>query len=140
MRIFRNLGAVLCALGSFACGGSETTYTDQGTVCLAGTPGGSHSVEVDFGVCMSSSCDSVVESSCNTTLSGTDLTITATATVEHKGGACTADCGALTVECETQPLPAGNYNLVYGTVEGTLTIPPINPDEPSCFGEGETGG
>lgn len=66
-----------------------------------------------------------------------DLTINASATVESKSGSCTEDCGPLVVSCETEPLAAGNYKLVFGEVEGTLTVAPINPDEPTCFGDYE---
>jgi hypothetical protein len=134
MRTLRTLALAACALSSLACS-TETTFTDVGSVCVSGTPGGSHNVEVDFHECLSSSCDTVVESSCAVTQDGNTLTITATAIVERKNGACTEDCGQLAAECETDPLPAGNYQVVYGEVQGTLTVPPINPDEPTCFSQ-----
>src|SRR5262249_50398140 len=132
----RNLriAMIACALVLLACNGEDTTYDDVGSVCIDGNAGASHSVEVDFGVCLSSSCDTVVESMCDVSVAGTDLTITASATVNRKGGACTEDCGALTVDCETDPLPAGNYSVVYGDVMGTLVVPAAT-SEPTCFGE-----
>jgi hypothetical protein len=134
MRSFR-LIASACALALLACNGeTENTYTDVGQVCLSGDPDAAHSVEIDFYVCMSSSCDSLVESSCEATLSGTELTITATATVASKGGACTADCQQLLVSCETDPLPAGTYDLIYGDQQGTLTVPAATAGEPTCVG------
>lgn len=113
---------------------SETTYVDVGRACISGAADEPHSVEVDFYVCLSSSCDSVVESMCETSLSGTELTISATATISSSSGACTADCGQTLVTCETDPLPAGEYQLVYGDVEGTLTVPAATA-EPTCIGE-----
>jgi hypothetical protein len=137
MRIPRVILTVACALGLLACNGgeTETTYSDVGQVCLSGAPDTAHSIEIDFHVCLSSSCDSVVDSVCEATLSGTDLTITATATVASSHGACTADCGQLLVNCETEPLPAGTYDLIYGDQHGTLTVPGATAGEPTCFGE-----
>ena len=126
------IAILACVLGLLACS-DDTTYENVGSVCISGDADAAHSVEVDFQVCLSSSCDEVVESTCDVSVSGSDITVTASATVKSKGGACTADCGQLTVDCETDPLAAGNYNVVYGDVQGTLTVPPIT-DEPTCFG------
>jgi hypothetical protein len=129
----------LCAFGLLACigGETETTYTDIGTVCLSGEPDAPHAVDIDFHVCMSSSCDSLVESTCEAVLSGSELTITATATVASKHGACTADCGELLVNCQTDPLPAGTYDVIYGDQQATLTVPGTTAGEPTCFGQVE---
>lgn len=113
---------------------TETTYVDVGRACVSGAADEPHSVEVDFHVCLSSSCDSVVESMCEATLSGTELTISATATISSSSGACTADCGQTLVTCETDPLPAGEYQLVYGDLQGTLTVAAVSA-EPTCIGE-----
>jgi hypothetical protein len=122
-------------VGTLACNSTtETTYVDVGRACVSGAADEPHSVEVDFYVCLSSSCDSVVESMCETTLSGTELTINATATVSTSSGACTADCQQLLVTCETDPLPAGNYELVFGDLQSTLTVPAATAD-PTCLGE-----
>jgi hypothetical protein len=129
---FLTLGLVA---GTLACDRTtETTHVDVGRACISGAADEPHSVEVDFHVCLSSSCDSVVESMCETTLSGTELTINATATVSSSSGACTADCGQLLVTCETDPLPAGDYELVFGELQGTLTVPAAST-EPTCLGE-----
>jgi hypothetical protein len=138
VRNFRLVVTVACALGLLACNGGETevTYTDVGSVCLSGEPDAVHTVEIDFGVCMSSSCDSVVESVCEVALSGTELTITATATVASKHGTCTADCGQLLVSCESEALPAGTYDVTYGDQQGTLTVDAASGGaEPTCFGQ-----
>jgi hypothetical protein len=124
--------ALACTLACTST--SETTYVDVGRACVDGAADEPHSVEVDFHVCLSSSCDAVVESMCEVTLAGTQLTISATATVSSSGGACTADCGQLIVNCETDPLPAGEYELVFGDLQGTLTVPAASA-EPTCLGE-----
>jgi hypothetical protein len=129
---FLSLAALVSTLGCTST--SETTYVDVGRACVDGVADEAHNVEVDFHVCLSSSCDSVVESMCEATLSGTELTISATATVSSSGGACTADCGQLIVSCETDPLPAGEYQLIFGNLEGTLTVPAATA-EPTCLGE-----
>jgi hypothetical protein len=135
MRTSRVVITLAWALGLLACNGtSETTFIDVGRACVSGAADEPQSVEVDFHVCLSSSCDSVVESMCETTLSGTQLTINATATVSSSSGACTADCGQLLVTCETDPLPAGDYELVFGELQGTLTVPAAST-EPTCLGE-----
>lgn len=137
MRNPRLIVLAVWALGLLACNGgeTETTYTDVGRACLSGEPDTAHSVEIDFHVCLSSSCDSLVESMCEATLSGSELTITATATVASKHGACTADCGQVLVTCETDPLPAGTYDVIYGDQQGTLTVPAAVVGESTCFGE-----
>jgi hypothetical protein len=127
--------ASLLLVSTIACTSTtETTYVDAGRTCVSGAADQPHSVEVDFLVCLSSSCDEVVEAMCETTLSGTELTINATATVSSSSGACTADCGQLLATCETDPLPAGEYQLVYGDRQGTLTVP-VATDEPTCLGD-----
>jgi hypothetical protein len=129
---FLSLAALASTLGCTST--SETTYVDVGRACVDGAVDEPHTVEVDFHVCLSSSCDSVVESMCEATLSGTELTISATATVSSSSGACTADCGQLIVNCETDPLPAGEYQLIFGNLQGTLTVPAATA-EPTCLGD-----
>lgn len=101
----------------------EEDHVDEGAACVAGEVGQPHDVSVDFGVCTSSSCDTVEHASCTATLEGTTLTIEATATIRSKGNQCTLDCGAVTTSCQTPPLPAGVYTLVYGEDSVELTVP-----------------
>jgi hypothetical protein len=129
---FLPLGLLACTLACTST--SETTYVDTGRACITGEADQPHSVEVDFQVCLSSSCDMVVESMCETTLSGTELTINATATISSSGGACTADCQLTLVSCETEPLPVGEYQLIYGDAQSTLMVPAATAD-PTCLGE-----
>lgn len=82
-----------------ACGGGDKlrsqTLTDQGTVCLS-----DGMVQVNFPGCLSSSCDTVVESSCTATYAEGVVTVHAHVTVEREGQICTEDCGAITATCE----------------------------------------
>src|SRR5690606_10556990 len=136
MRIFGLIPCLtLLALLPACLGESETTYTDVGSACVSGEVDMQHSVEVDFHQCVSSSCDTVVESSCEVTRDGDTLTVTATATIASKGGTCTLDCGMTTASCETPALAAGSYQLVYGDMQTTLTVPAATPGEPTCAGE-----
>jgi hypothetical protein len=132
---FLTLGLLVSTL---ACNGNTTTeetFVDVGRACISGAADEPHSIEVDFPTCLSSSCDSVVESMCEATLSGTQLTINATATISMiRPGPCTLDCQPVLVTCETDPLPAGSYDLVFGDVQGTLTVPAATAD-PTCIGE-----
>ncbi|PRQ05712.1 hypothetical protein [Enhygromyxa salina] len=114
---------------------TETTFTDEGSACISGEPDAAQTVTVDFQTCLSSSCDTLLESSCTAELDGTELTITATATVSSKSGACTADCGLAQATCETPPLPAGSYDVVYGQEQGTLVVPAVTGGESTCIGE-----
>lgn len=113
----------LVLLGACAPQEVETEHVDEGRACLESAQDGVNVVGVDFEQCLSSSCDELLESSCTTTLEGTTLTIEAAATIRSKGGTCTADCGLVTASCETPPLAAGTYTVVYGGGSMELTVP-----------------
>lgn len=119
------LRSTIVLLGSMLLGAcaTEEDLVDQGMACVSGEAGQPHDVSVDFGVCKSSSCDEVLHASCSATLEGTTLTVEATARIRSKDGPCTEDCGSVTAECETPPLPAGEYTLVYGEDSVALTVP-----------------
>lgn len=111
-----------------ACSGrdDETEHVDVGGACVSGEQGQPHDVAVDFGLCLSSSCDELVEASCTAMLEGTTITVEASATVRTKTGrnvACTADCNSATASCDTPPLAPGTYTLVYGDDSVELTVP-----------------
>ena len=75
------------------------TLTDEGTACVDGTD-----VTVDFGACLSSSCDTLVSSSCTATLEGSVVTVHAEAVIESHGTECTADCGMVVTHCDLPDL------------------------------------
>jgi hypothetical protein len=87
----------------------ETTLDDQGTACVSDA-----AVAVDFQTCMSSSCDTLVDASCEATLDGEVLTITSTGTHVSQGGMCTDDCGQATVSCDLPDGWEAATSLTYG--------------------------
>jgi hypothetical protein len=138
----RGLSSALIAFATLAllvsCNdASRQTYRDRGTACLA--PGDETAfsdcservipddvpfrVSVDFGVCLSSSCDRELHAACRASRSGNVVTITAEATVEFEQGTCTLDCNSLSTECELEPLPAGSYEVRYGEASSSITVP-----------------
>lgn len=88
--------SLLMLLTLAACADPITTetLTDEGTVCVDGTD-----VTVDFGACLSSSCDTLVSASCEATLEGSVVTVHAEAVIESQGTECTADCGLVVTTC-----------------------------------------
>ncbi len=132
----RSWSALLGLVLIVACTSEEDTeHVDVGGACVAGEQGGAHDVAVDFGLCLSSSCEEVVEASCTTTLEGNTLTVEASATVRSKTGrnvACTLDCVSVTAGCETPPLAPGSYTLVYGEESVELIVP---VDTATCTAE-----
>jgi hypothetical protein len=136
-------------LAASACGTQEAEWApksieDEGQICLftteaaASDPFGgeqeTQQYQADEPVfvrfvahtCLSSSCSQNVASACAASLSGATITVTADASWEAnvaQGVACTADCGILTDACETSALPAGTYQVVFGTLQQELTVP-----------------
>jgi hypothetical protein len=111
----------LLFLALFACDPEPKivteTLTDEGTVCLndAGL------AEVTFPGCLSSSCDSVVESSCTVELADGVVTVHATATIEREQGECTSDCGFIQVTCE-MPLIEDPSTVVFSYAGQTTDL------------------
>ena len=103
-----------------ACNGGKvttTTITDQGTVCLQSDG----TLFVDFGTCLSSSCDTLVSQSCTATLDGTTLTVTDAAVIDSQGTTCTADCGLVQGTCTADTIddPIG-ITVLMGATETDL--------------------
>lgn len=107
------------------------TLEDEGTACLvATTDGGEGTVTVDAQECMSSSCDRNQVASCEATVDGSTITVTASFEWETATGtqACTDDCGQLAADCSTGELAAGTYTLVYGDQSTEFTVPTESGD------------
>lgn len=109
------LVALLAACGT---GKTSTTYTNEGTACVDEDAG---VVRVDFQLCLSSSCDTLIDASCTATWSNGSLTVQGAATVESQGNVCTDDCGFVQTSCD---LPAEadltSGVLSYGGVQTDL--------------------
>lgn len=108
-------------------------HVDVGTVCVSGTADQPHEIKVDFGLCLSSSCDQLVEASCTVEQSGVDLKVTGKATIRSEGGpntVCTTDCGMVSATCSGPTLAAGTYALSYAGKSIEFTVPVAG--EPAC--------
>jgi hypothetical protein len=130
------LGA--CVVGVVVCGCSDderVVKTNAGRVCLFASepdsPPDMHApqdyqagqrlyvvIEVVGGA-----CDENRVFTCTASLSGSTLTVTSEYAFDQSDETCT-DMGALqTTTCTTDPLPAGDYTVVYGAADFPLTIP-----------------
>lgn len=102
------------------------TTTNEGSVCLEAPVVDTDGViTVDPGLCLSSSCDTLVSGTCTATLDGTTITVSSEFVVESLSGevTCTTDCGMPTATCTVGPLPAGTYTVVHGESSETVDVP-----------------
>ena len=83
-------------------------------------------VSFTAGDCLSSTCSRNAQTDCAVDLDGNTLSISGSATYEHKTGrdvACSADCGLMQASFDTPMLPAGTYTIEFGGKSDTLDIP-----------------
>jgi len=110
--------APVCAL-LLACddsGTSRTEYSGVQSFCVEpvnGADGPALEVTVQVDTCLSSSCDTVIDSACGFTEVDGVLQLEAMATVESTGGTCTADCQAALATCMI-PVEAGQTYVLRG--------------------------
>lgn len=69
--------------------------SNQGTVCLDGAE-----IKVDFGTCLSSSCNTLVGASCTASIDADTITVTSVGEVVTAGGSCTNDCRSALTQCD----------------------------------------
>lgn len=144
------LALALVALVSCDADRERTTFHDTGSACLHVSPNPFNDcaereipanaplrVEVDFATCTSSSCDTVLNAACRASRSGSVITVEAEAVIEREGTECTDDCSFVGASCELEALPAGTYELRYGSASTTLTVP--STTSTACAGEGIVG-
>lgn len=141
----------LCALLPACQSKDAATHRDVGSACVAlesSEPvffdqcqsqelaaGSALRIDVDFALCLSSSCDRLVRADCEVTRDGTVITVTARADVESEvGGSCTDDCGSVNASCTLGELPEGSYELRYG--DATLTFDVPSTTSVRCAGRG----
>lgn len=85
---------------------------------------GELSIAVDFGLCLSSSCDTLRRATCEATRDGSVITVTARAdVVSDTSGGCTDDCGSANARCDLGVLPEGTYELRYGEESVQFEVP-----------------
>lgn len=121
----------ICLLALLSCGngGSERpTVTEdrehRGPLCVAtAADGNTISVRAWSGYCLSSSCDTVVESGCQITRDGSRLVVEGRATVRSESGACTTDCGMFANECQLADVAPGTYDVVLGNGSEKVVLP-----------------
>jgi hypothetical protein len=103
---------------------ARRTHESEGGLCLRSSNDERLAVTVVFPMCLSSSCDRVLATSCEVTLSGNELTITSHAVTQSTGAeACTADCGSLVARCtSTAPIPPGQYRVTYGAESAEISL------------------
>lgn len=104
-------------------------HANVGTACIAAGADGAQAVTVDFGLCMSSSCDELDSASCSVEQTGSDLKVSSKATVTSTGGpntVCTTDCRTISATCTGPTLAAGTYTLVYGDTRQAVTLPVVD--------------
>lgn len=127
---------VLCTLA----GGCSSEYEASGvqSFCVepvSGPDGPELEVSVVVNACLSSSCDTLVASSCGATEVDGVLQLEATATIESKGNNCTADCVGVEATC-TIPVEEGEVYVLrdddgdevqveVGVDEGACSVEPI---------------
>lgn len=112
---------VAAALFASGCSGdlmtTRTVLTNVGVACIQGGE-----VRVDFGRCLSSSCDTLRDATCGVTLVGAVLEVTASAVVESDTGpgGCTTDCGFARTTCKLPEDTGGATSLRYAGNETAL--------------------
>lgn len=139
---------------SLGCdGGDEVTVSDQGNVCVLAQDEAARdpfncakldfsadsplTFSVDFGICLSSSCDSEARASCRASVEGSIVTVSAEGSYHHEGDECTEDCGSLRASCELE-LGEGDYEIRYAGKSMSWTLPStrakvcMDQDFPSC--------
>jgi hypothetical protein len=58
---------------------------------------------------------------------GNVIEVKSTGSFREQGLTCGSDCGILSAQCSTPPLPAGTYEVRHGTDRLTITIPSTVP-------------
>lgn len=123
------LGVGGCGLGGNS-GTKTQTVDDDGAVCLKKTGDGQEGstevrVKVHFNLCLSSSCDTLVDKECSVEASSGELTVDSQATIESVANAqgCTADCGTASATCGTVSLEDGEYSLTHGDESMQFEVP-----------------
>ena len=126
MRYLVVLILFLFALGIAACGGSEIhSFMNEGTVCLASNSDGTLDAAVVFPTCLSSTCDTVLGTSCAISVADSEIVMESSGSyASPTRGACSVDCQTLTARCTSpEPVPPGEYEVVHGEDRGAVTVP-----------------
>jgi type 1 fimbria pilin len=112
------LGGPLALLPLLSCDdlvpAPSTAVWTEGQLCLE-----DGRFAVDFSGCISSSCDTVTDTTCEAELVDGVVSVTATATVLTEGLECTADCGLVETDCAV-PAGAEDATVQWGDLSATM--------------------
>ena len=137
---------LLAACGSTTPGAEAVTVENSGRACLYANPlgAGAQTFEPDaplnvvytsWGTCLSSNCTRDRSATCSIARMGTSIVVSSEArwvdASEEQGNACHADCVMMDADCSTEALPAGIYELGFGSTTLTLAVPSQHA-EPPC--------
>jgi hypothetical protein len=135
---------ILLALCGSACSSETVDAEDEGKVCLGAPPwepqAGSDAIEADQRLAISVTYDECLSAcirdefaQCSVSLEGDRIVVQSEFSYREPapGKACIAVCYALTAECQSPPLAAGDYTLVHGDRETPLAVPSSAGN--SCF-------
>lgn len=137
-----NAGGALLALAlttcCAACGSDRVTRVDEGKICLYATepetphqnaPAQSYldgeSVHVSVTLGCVSACIENEEASCTVVREGQTLHVHSAHSYDppEPETACIALCGTISAVCASQPLPAGEYEVMHGEERHPLLVP-----------------
>ena len=123
------LAAALCVGGCDST--TEREVTEVASLCV-NTDGDRLVVSGQMNACLSSSCDTLIESDCVLAETDGGLAVEARALIESRGGTCTADCGSVPFRCEFMPEADGDITVAAGSLSVDYAFP--NGDE-ECVGD-----
>jgi hypothetical protein len=99
-------------------------YANEGTVCLSSNASEVLHAQVVAPVCLSGSCDRLVDSACQFRVAGDRLEIESSFTIEKTGvNDCTADCGYATAQCSSELAVAGDFTVSHGSDTESVMLP-----------------
>lgn len=100
----------------------QNEVTELASVCVS-SGNGSDGVttqltfNVEFDTCLSSSCDTLVESSCEASVADGVIEVSGVATIDAQvSGACTLDCGIVEAQCQLE-VDNGTYTVRSGDLQ-----------------------
>lgn len=125
-----------------ACGSDDrqvTQYQGVGAVCLSPRSAGGSHIQVVLDACVSACAE--VEGSCSASVSDdvVELVAAGSSTTNHGAeDSCPLHCLAVEATCLLPAVPAGTYDLRYGTRTTRVVLPVANAKTEVLQGAGST--
>lgn len=110
----------------FSCSDNDSSidqHVDEGELCLSQNDPAILRVGIATDTCYSSSCSEFLETTCTVEREGMTLRVTSVMRVREWGGSCTNDCVTQIPTCKLEGVEAGEYRLIHGEYETTITLP-----------------